>query len=139
MDCSFCVLQRGRYLSEPALWTKWQHQGTFTSNENGTLLALDAVAFFQIISQYDSACAYALKYAKHYLWNLSRLHELNAVSDILEYDFARELWAETLYSPHDHLVFISHFKAEAGTEATLIQEALEARIRLDAGTPASEF
>eukprot|EP00448_Togula_jolla_P022753 CAMPEP_0170578070 /NCGR_PEP_ID=MMETSP0224-20130122/5264_1 /TAXON_ID=285029 /ORGANISM="Togula jolla, Strain CCCM 725" /LENGTH=834 /DNA_ID=CAMNT_0010901023 /DNA_START=11 /DNA_END=2515 /DNA_ORIENTATION=+ len=125
----------GCCLSEAVLWTKWEHCGSLLALKDSVCLDLKAAAFESIVGNHNGACVQALEYAQRFLWRLNRLP---AASDLPMPTDPNE---ENPAFAHEnaHYIFISHFKKEAGTEATLLQEGLSAIIRDDPAHPGGEF
>merc|ERR1719265_613509 len=127
------------WVSEPALWSNWEHRGELTASVDSTLLALNADSFYKVISSHTNACIHAVKYCRHLVWYMN--HGTVEVTDLFYaqlpmHELDCELFAG---SEEDHFVFISHYKKEAGTEATLLQGELERLIRADTNNLACEL
>lgn len=146
------TLDRGMWVSEAVLWTKWEHRGELKSAAGGALLQLEAIRFAMMLSQHHAgAYAYACRYGREFVRMLNRSPE-STWSDVLDEiritkedvfdemlgeDQADELCLTMTrqFSSIDHYIFISHHKADGGTEATLMQEALERIISQDPDSP----
>jgi len=157
-------MNRGCWVSEAVIWvTAWEHRGEFTSSAGGALLVLEAAKFAKMLSQHHaSACAYASRYGRKFVEQLNEFPE-GSWSDVVDNihiskddifaeeeqaartdDIADEEQAtferrvttgRTVSNANQHYIFISHHKAGGGTEATLMQEALERIIGQDEESP----
>jgi len=114
-------------LSEAALWVKWNHCGTLVACQDSVVLELHEEIFSRLVCKNQGAFMHSVRYAKRFLQKLSRTEHL---SDILP-DGLDEL--EMACDVKEHFIFLSHFKLEAGTEATLLAESLTSMIREDPG------
>jgi hypothetical protein len=135
------ILSSGVYLSEAALWTRWEHLGDLVAESDGRLLALGSTTFLDVILDHDVVTLFAIRYAHQFLraLNAGRAGNDNDVDDsmvedaddlfIFRPDESIDLFDEEENESEDHLIFLSHFKAEAGTEATLMQEALTLMVK----------
>jgi len=130
-------LEKGDVLSEAALWTPWEHRGTLTSSTDSILLAMEAANLPKVIMDYRYAAIHAVKHAKHFCWRLNRV----ASCDLTGFDLSLESLDVDLCigGPEDHFAFISHYKVEAGTEATLVRDELEILVRKDPANVAGDF
>eukprot|EP00929_Paragymnodinium_shiwhaense_P074131 TRINITY_DN37915_c0_g1_i4.p1 TRINITY_DN37915_c0_g1~~TRINITY_DN37915_c0_g1_i4.p1 ORF type:complete len:813 (-),score=138.56 TRINITY_DN37915_c0_g1_i4:575-3013(-) len=83
------TLKTGTWLSEPVLWTIWQHQGEFCGNSDSAVLSLDANAFIEVSKAHDYACADIGYYARKFVLALNKENDDmgNCLSDILPPDF----------------------------------------------------
>mmetsp|Transcript_58727 Transcript_58727/g.102269 ORF Transcript_58727/g.102269 Transcript_58727/m.102269 type:complete len:1021 (-) Transcript_58727:205-3267(-) len=127
-------------ISEACLWTTWEHLGSLVASEESLLLALDAHLFSNVILQHHEACVHAVKYAKRYVWHLNQFP--GTISDIINMPNLhwRTLDTELFKGgDEDHYVFISHYKVEAGTEATLLRDQFEVALQDDPHHPAHQF
>jgi len=156
-------LSRGCWVSEAVLWvTAWEHCGEFRAAAGGGLLVLEAAKFITMLSlHHASACAYASRYGRKFVQQLNEMAE-SCWSDVVDSihidkedilaeeeratridDLADEAATERRLNKcrtmstvtHQHYIFISHHKAGGGTEATLMQEALERIIDSDLDNP----
>jgi len=157
-------MNRGCWVSEAVIWvTAWEHRGEFTSSAGGALLVLEAAKFAKMLSQHHaSACAYASRYGRKFVEQLNEFPE-GSWSDVVDNihiskddifaeeeqaartdDIADEEQAtferrvttgRTVSNANQHYIFISHHKAGGGTEATLMQEALERIIDNESENP----
>jgi len=139
----------GQWVSEAALWTLWEYCGEFMTVVDSTLLALDTSQFSAVISRHVAAYYYAARYARIFVRNLNRCEECSDVLRFIidrgtvesesEYDLERVACHKSVVPVQlrlrrieptraGHFVFISHHKADAGTEAALMQAALERMI-----------
>jgi len=126
----FMALYRGSIVTEQPLWVeKWAHTGVMQALTNSTTLDLPAETFIEVIETYADIFDVAAKYAKHYLLNLNNEAE---PSDVYESPVDMDnLDAAVLDGSPDHLMFLSHFKCEAGSEATMLEEAFQKMIQAD--------
>lgn len=132
------MLVRNAVISEPVLWTVWEHSGSLLAAEETTSLSLDATKFSEVVLQHTSTCMHMVKYAKHFVWNLN--HSESIVNDLTEFpDLNISNLDEELGISDEHFMFISHYKVEAGTEATLMRESLEPILQEDLRHPANDF
>jgi hypothetical protein len=136
-------LARGTYLAEAGLWTKWIHQGDLVAANDATLLQLESANFMRVVTTNEAAATMAVQYAHHYIAHLNELILSDthpSLSDIIlfEADFTHLEDLPEIYEDQ-HLCFLSHFKAEAGTEATLMEEALGKMIIEDNTHPAAHL
>ncbi|CAK0870053.1 unnamed protein product [Prorocentrum cordatum] len=148
---------------QAVLWvTAWEHCGEFRAAAGGGLLVLEAAKFITMLSlHHASACAYASRYGRKFVQQLNEMAE-SCWSDVVDSihidkedilaeeeratridDLADEAATERRLNKcrtmstvtHQHYIFISHHKAGGGTEATLMQEALERIIDNDPENP----
>lgn len=128
----------GAIISEAVLWTHWEHCGTLLSKDVSVLLSFDPSSFADVIVQYETLVSYLVKYAKLFIRNMFE----SVCSDTTQFDnmsFAElDEAAEGEDSDH-HFFFISHYKVEAGTEATLMRESFEKLFDAEPMHPANEF
>jgi len=130
-------IEEGDVLSEAVLWTHWEHRGALKSDSDSILIIMDAANLAKAIMEYRSAATHAVKHAKHFCWRLNRVEPC----DLTAFDLSLEMLDVDLRigGPQDHFAFISHYKSEAGAEATLMQDALEMMLRRDTANAAGEF
>jgi len=112
--------------------------GFLVADAESMCLALSARAFGQVILQHSSVCVLAAKYARLCAWHLST-HDCSDATRF-RYSLAEldKLIAEANLENNsdNHIIFISHYKQEAGTEAALMRHALkEAFGEVDLETP----
>lgn len=145
------LLDRGMWVSEAVLWTKWEHRGELKPAAGGALLQLEALRFAAALSQHHAgAYAYACRYGREFVRILNqcpestwsdvldeiRITKEDVFNDIFSDDQGDELsHTAPQLSQVGHYIFISHHKADGGTEATLMQEALERIISEDPDSP----
>lgn len=127
-------------ICEIVLWVAWEHTGSLRADEDSMLIMLSANKFCTIIEEHVDAYKHACLYAKRFVWNLNHGHNLS-VSDLTTFEITEE---ELDHAPHegtelDHFIFISHYKVEAGTEATLIRDSIESIIRHDERHPGHDL
>merc|ERR1719265_1625239 len=134
-----CKLWRKDWISEPALWIDWVHRGECNVPRDSVLLELSSDRFCAVISESESLW-HAVKYAKHFV---SQLHQVDPeeLTDMVR--FSVTLLDLTNASEHrqhgDHFAFISHYKKEAGTEASMMQAELQQVMQLDVSNPANDL
>jgi len=128
----------GDVVSEATLWTTWEHTGDLVCDSEALLISLDANLFAKLITASSRATVLAVKYAKHFVWHMNRTRY---TSDLMEFPLTLEEIARDLFigGPEDHFAFISHYKVEAGTEATLMLNELQVMIRKDPQNHACDF
>eukprot|EP00427_Karlodinium_veneficum_P053617 CAMPEP_0169403048 /NCGR_PEP_ID=MMETSP1017-20121227/55513_1 /TAXON_ID=342587 /ORGANISM="Karlodinium micrum, Strain CCMP2283" /LENGTH=373 /DNA_ID=CAMNT_0009509167 /DNA_START=51 /DNA_END=1172 /DNA_ORIENTATION=+ len=134
-DIHFELVQKGQILCEAALWTDWENVGELAACENsGLLLIFDAEKFAHIVRQYRAGRIHAVRFSHRYVWKLNRC----TPCDITGFDFTLNDLDTPAYSgtPEDHYAFISHYKVESGTEATLMRDLMLSTVRSD---PEHEF
>lgn len=130
-------LAHGSSISEPVLWTTWEHVGHLVVVEETALLKMDTEKFAQVILQHQAPCMHAVRYAKHFVW---RLNQSPKPSDLTKFtDLSLDaLDSDPLYgTQEDHFMFISHYKVESGTEATLMRDLLGSILHEDRTHPAN--
>jgi len=135
-DVNSCVLDRGENLCEAALWTAWEHRGNLEANEDTTTLAIQSQRFHNVTQQFQSCAAMARLYATSFVENLNQM--TGKLSDFVSFggiafDDLRQKAAGI--EENEHFLFLSHYKVEAGTEATLLKEALEGLIKKEIAHP----
>lgn len=113
----------GATIAEAGLWTHWEHTGALTPMRDSWLLVLSVAKFTQVVLVHRTACVFTLRYAKHFVWHLNR----NVWCDLIGFDFDLETLDQDIVrgTAETHFAFISHYKVEAGTEATLVRGLLE--------------
>merc|ERR1719507_1670115 len=106
------------------------------------MIALDAEMFGQIVSGCADVYAFAVRYARKYVWYLNQQsisavdvgkHNLRFLCQPTEHELKMEANAD------NHYMFLSHYKVEAGTEAALMQEAFKQLIAEDLHHVANHF
>merc|ERR1719253_2363775 len=107
----------------------WEHIGTLESLADSIVVGLESEHLSKAIKEYRIACTQAVKHAKHFCWRLNQVNvsdttSFNLTADIIDVDLC-------VGGPEDHFLFISHYKVEAGSEATLIRDDLEKLIYRD--------
>jgi len=158
------VLNHGDFVSEAALWTTWEYCGEFKALCDATMLAMDVSSFAAVLARNPAAYSYAVRYARIFVRRLNNHGECSDVlrfhlvrsaveKEVFEVNRSSEERLEVVKSscssmavlkrsmrplsadPTQHFMFISHHKADAGTEAALMQEALERMILEDQLNP----
>jgi len=135
---SYEKLPKGRFISQMVLWTDTEHLGTLEALEEARVLELNASEFSDVVAQHKEAYMHAIRYAKHFVW---RLNEEEVVDDLTDFEgLTLDVINEDLFegTSTDHFVFISHYKVEAGTEATLLRDLMEKTMR-DESHPATNL
>jgi len=72
----------GQWLSEAALWTRWEHRGQLTTLTGASLLAISACAFAKLLQRCITAHAFAVIHAKKFLADLRLLNGSGSASDL---------------------------------------------------------
>eukprot|EP00927_Polykrikos_kofoidii_P058713 TRINITY_DN5341_c0_g1_i7.p1 TRINITY_DN5341_c0_g1~~TRINITY_DN5341_c0_g1_i7.p1 ORF type:complete len:936 (+),score=143.45 TRINITY_DN5341_c0_g1_i7:150-2957(+) len=127
----------GQMLSEIVLWADWEHVGTLIATEECILYGIDHETFGQVVRQHLTAIVHAVKYGKRFLSLVNRA--VDNRSDLFKYTFRAKDLDLRPSTPFDHFVFLSHYKQEAGTEATLIREELSRMLLSDPLHPANDL
>jgi hypothetical protein len=132
------LIVAGDVLSEAALWTEYEHQGELVSCLDSLLVTIDVETFSREITDHQKATTHVVRYAKHFSWRMDRAP---AICDVIGFDLDLETIDEDLCigGPEDHLSFISHYKLEAGTEATLLRDEIQSLIASDRSNVAGDF
>jgi hypothetical protein len=131
-------MYKGQFLCEASFWTDWEHVGELiASDQFGRLLMFDVAKFAQVVLHYRIARVHASRYAHHFVWRLNRCHG----SDITGFDFDLNELDKPAYrgTPEDHFAFISHYKVESGTEATLMRDTMSSMAKSDITHEANEY
>lgn len=119
------TLSRGDFVSESVLWTSWEHTGNLVSIADSTMLVLDPERFVEVVSERQDVLSYIAVYASKFV---NALNQVTNPTDLFSFNWEAAmltgLSTHSLVDADRHLIFLSHFKQEAGTEATLMQEAL---------------
>jgi hypothetical protein len=133
VDC----LEEGDIVSEAVLWTTWEHLGDMISGADSLVVYMDTTIFTQEILTHRRATVHAVKYARHFIWHMNR----SEPSDVMGFDLDLCVLDTDLYigGAEDHFAFVSHYKVEAGTEATLMRSELETLIHKDSQNSARDF
>jgi len=111
------------------------HCGNLLATTDCAVLELTSGNFTQVVSARQDTCTLAARYARRFVEQLNR--QDTTISDLFAFDHQDEFVLEDDANHDEHLVFLSHYKAEAGTEATLMQEALRNMIEKDVKSPAA--
>ena len=134
---------RGCCFNEAALWTRWVYSGDLKAATDSTLLSINDAKFALTISKRVADMAQIARYARHFVTCLNVASKTNhALPDMLDFGITFQMveeLRETETTNDEHFVFLSHFKEEAGTEAALIQSALETKIHEDPEHPANDM
>lgn len=128
-------------LCEAALWTFWRHRGLLKVETTVKLLMLKADAFNDEVAKYPDICKLAVNYACQFVRDLNSTQRTLLDTDTFMFNFNQQetgSWGN--YGNHfEHLIFLSHYKVEAGTEATLMMEEMTAMIQEDMFNPSCNF
>jgi len=125
-------------LCEASLWTTWKYRGHLWADCNSSLLTLNREKFANVVLENVAICTLAVRYARQCVWHLNNSE--NPVSDLYSCELPDDgSCSSARKMTNDHLMFLSHYKVEAGTEATLIMEGMERLIREDPFNAASSF
>mmetsp|Transcript_33394 Transcript_33394/g.71554 ORF Transcript_33394/g.71554 Transcript_33394/m.71554 type:complete len:1076 (+) Transcript_33394:39-3266(+) len=135
------LVAKGEGISEGVLWTKWHHCGELLSTTSCRTMALQPEQFGQTMRSYSDLFWLAANYSKKFVWLLNDRPE--TASDLMKVNF-RFICPESERTversrKEEHHIFLSHYKVEAGTEATLMQEAMINMIEKDPYHPANDF
>jgi len=132
----------GLGMCEPVLWTKWQFCGDAVAARASTLLAIDSAIFGVVVSQFGGQVSYyASAYAKAFVKELNLVPSPD-LSDLTNFDLNPKQLMHTKPAKtgeDEHYIFISHFKAESGTEAALLLDTLEKTLAEDTSHPAADL
>jgi hypothetical protein len=131
------ALKCGALVAEAALWTSWEHAGDLTSSGDALMLVVNVEKYMKVVESINVALRFAVSYARHFVWHLNRSPQCDLTC--FDFDLATIDTNVTSGTDEDHLAFISHYKLEAGTEATLIRSMLEQRIQDDPSNEAAEL
>jgi hypothetical protein len=112
-------IARGQSISEMLLWTSWEHVGDLSVTSDGVVLELTLKAFHDVLKERFDCASMVAYYAQRYVKHLCSAK--GEVTDLYEYS---PIDGDEDYDSESHMIFLSHYKAEAGTEATLMQEGL---------------
>ncbi|CAE7824220.1 unnamed protein product, partial [Symbiodinium microadriaticum] len=125
-----------RAICEIALWTNWLHTGTLQVLQSGYYYTVSADVLGNILAAYPEAHRTAVAYGRLVVIQLH--HVRNDCTDLtpLEIDFSQLRKVTARFLTSGHMIFLSHFKKEAGTEAALMQDALMNKIQTDPHHPA---
>eukprot|EP00811_Abedinium_folium_P034689 NODE_7550_length_1569_cov_3.175451.p1 GENE.NODE_7550_length_1569_cov_3.175451~~NODE_7550_length_1569_cov_3.175451.p1 ORF type:complete len:442 (+),score=104.51 NODE_7550_length_1569_cov_3.175451:48-1373(+) len=122
-------LASGQAIAEAVLWSNWVHVGELTAVSRCHFLALDPDCVAKVMATDKDIAALGLAHARHFIMQLNSQGNPTDVPQFpmniseVDFEFLQACNSE------DHLAFLSHFKQEAGTEATLMKEALERMIK----------
>jgi len=73
------VLARGDCISEPVLWTLWEHAGELASLTNGSCALLDCKTFEEVVTLYPMVLWLSVLYSRQFIIHLNK----NLMSDIV--------------------------------------------------------
>lgn len=133
------MIQSKWVVSEPVLWTVWEHSGSLLAAEESVALSLDPVKFSEVVCHHAGPCMHMVKYAKHFVWMLNHAPEVNDLTEFPELTMDRLDEEMIEGTAEDHFIFMSHYKVEAGTEATLIRDSLLPILKEDLRHCANNF
>jgi len=88
--CQPVRVGRGDWVSEPVLWTEWEHCGDLTGLDDSTLLAMEAGAFATAVKAFPTAQATASFYARKFVAALDQYGQI--FTDLVDHEnlFASE-------------------------------------------------
>lgn len=132
-------LRRGPCISEPVLWSRWHHAGRLAACTDGTLLEMDAQRFAEVVVQSPAACLHAVRYARKFVLMLNQHPGTHNDLSSFESSLKNGRLDEGFGDRSSHLAFLSHYKVEAGTEATLLKDGLESLLSGDISSPTSQL
>merc|ERR1712137_841953 len=87
----------GQWVSEMVLWTPWEHRGQMCSLADSTLIALDAMAFHDIVLQSKGGQMEASTYAFEAVYHLNACKDIKDLSDIDSGEFDSAAVAKRLF------------------------------------------
>jgi hypothetical protein len=128
-------LSRGDALSEMVLWTCWVHAGNLVATGDCLILQMSPSACFQTMQTRIDSSLVVAKYAQQYVKQMNCCSD--RVSDLFKYS-PDGGYEDSEDMQITHAIFLSHYKVEAGTEATLMQEAFGTLLKSD-GLASSVF
>eukprot|EP00811_Abedinium_folium_P010741 NODE_1993_length_2315_cov_13.157678.p2 GENE.NODE_1993_length_2315_cov_13.157678~~NODE_1993_length_2315_cov_13.157678.p2 ORF type:complete len:269 (+),score=98.59 NODE_1993_length_2315_cov_13.157678:1431-2237(+) len=104
-----------------------------TSVGCSTIVAINTERCAEVLTRRQGVAAFCTVYGWKYVQTLNALGSEASDRHHLPIDFEEADIHGCCSSQcdHGHHIFLSHFKAEAGTEATLLKEAIERRLRCD--------
>lgn len=124
------LVRRGDFLSEAVLWAnKWEHRGNSVALVDSMMLKIEAEEFRRVVSRLRETTALAVYHAKMFMANMKQPGTV--INDLLSSEEISIVEEDEERSAKWHFTFLSHYKVEAGTEATLMHEALERLVRED--------
>ena len=127
----------GSSISEPVLWTHWTHCGALVSTDESTAIALAQDSFARVVLGHKGPLCHAVKYARHVCWRMNKYEHIDDLTQFPDLDTIA-LESELIQgSDYDHILFLSHYKVKAGTEATLLHDAFQEMLRADPLHPAN--
>jgi hypothetical protein len=132
-------IQTGDILCEASLWTTWKHRGDLLPMTNGTLLLLDTKRFAHHVVQRTAICCLAVQYARQCVCELNHPHSMRSDLHTFALGVHHHHGSHHWQATDHHLIFLSHYKVEAGTEATLMMEELVRMIKDDLFNAACNF
>eukprot|EP00927_Polykrikos_kofoidii_P059590 TRINITY_DN54737_c0_g1_i1.p1 TRINITY_DN54737_c0_g1~~TRINITY_DN54737_c0_g1_i1.p1 ORF type:complete len:1044 (-),score=135.19 TRINITY_DN54737_c0_g1_i1:39-3119(-) len=130
-------VSKGQMISEIVLWTEWEHPGTLTATTDSILFAIDYEIFGDVVRQHLHAIIHAVKYGKRFICLVNSSEDNR--TDLFDYTYTGPELEPQQTSPFQHFIFLSHYKQEAGTEATLLYEELTQLVQADPLHPANEL
>lgn len=123
------ILRKTHPICEPALWTKWFVKGKLISETECSLIQLNVSLLRESILRFPHLHRFAVSFARKYVSILNA--DATQCTDITRHcfecdDLDEYLEEETLPG---HAIFLSHYKVEAGTEASLLHDDLSMRLK----------
>jgi hypothetical protein len=133
-------MSHGDYFCEAAWWTDWSHCGDLQTDTDCTMLALEAAELENVVSRIRGsqigvrAASYGLAFVAH----LNKLSETDSLSDVVDFHMTFSD-SNSQVEKDGHLLFLSHCKKDAGTEATLMHEGIVQMIEEEPAHPGNSF
>eukprot|EP00930_Biecheleria_cincta_P024670 TRINITY_DN17641_c1_g3_i1.p1 TRINITY_DN17641_c1_g3~~TRINITY_DN17641_c1_g3_i1.p1 ORF type:complete len:574 (-),score=81.98 TRINITY_DN17641_c1_g3_i1:163-1884(-) len=128
-------LSAGDHLCEAALFTRWTHTGKLISHSACMTLSLNPEICRQVVARSAQVHGAAQMYARACVNSLNE--STRAWTDIDKFDYSFKhlrRWAPLdSTTEKQHIMFISHNKLEAGTEAVLMHEAVHRLLAVQRG------
>eukprot|EP00929_Paragymnodinium_shiwhaense_P021862 TRINITY_DN14137_c0_g1_i1.p1 TRINITY_DN14137_c0_g1~~TRINITY_DN14137_c0_g1_i1.p1 ORF type:complete len:835 (+),score=113.57 TRINITY_DN14137_c0_g1_i1:50-2554(+) len=81
------LVKVGQWLSEPVLWTIWEHRGELLGYSDCVLLAMSAREMLQVAESHEKAAAEISSYARRYVALLNQ-QDSEFLTDLLPADFS---------------------------------------------------
>eukprot|EP00929_Paragymnodinium_shiwhaense_P022913 TRINITY_DN14491_c0_g1_i2.p1 TRINITY_DN14491_c0_g1~~TRINITY_DN14491_c0_g1_i2.p1 ORF type:complete len:773 (-),score=75.49 TRINITY_DN14491_c0_g1_i2:438-2696(-) len=77
------VVRLGQWLSEPALWTVWEHRGELAGHLESSLLTIDVEALMNVAQLHDKGSSFLTLYARKFVSVLQERAESDMITDLL--------------------------------------------------------
>lgn len=115
--------------------------GSLRAATDSRLLALEQDVLMQILLDNDHATFLGIRYAQLFVNQLNECCDTGGVDDLFSFrtEDDMNLVSDELEHSDDHLIFVSHYKLEAGTEAAMIADVLNRMIGEDPTSHANKF